>query len=323
MRVPIIQAPIGSACSPSLIAGVANAGALGMLAASWLEPEQLRHKIRSIQALTSRSFGVNFVLVWPQEERVALAIEEGVRIFSFFWGDVEPYARLVHDAGGLVLHSIGSVAEAQRAVDQGADVVVAQGWEAGGHVRGEVALSVLVPAVCDAIGPRPVIAAGGIADGRGLVAALALGAQAVWMGTRFLATTEANVDPIYHSRVLAADDTATVHSSLFDGGWPNAPHRVLRNSTVRAWEQAGRPSPPDRPGEDEIVAFTADGRTIARYSDTIPVANTTGDVEALALYAGQSAALVRDVVSASEIVSRVMTEAESVLGRLALLSSAD
>jgi NAD(P)H-dependent flavin oxidoreductase YrpB (nitropropane dioxygenase family) len=320
IRVPIIQAPIGSACSAALIAEAANAGALGMLAGSWLDPERLRDKIRTIRALTSSPFGVNFVLAWPQDERVAVAIEEGVRIVSFFWGDVERYAPRVHRAGGLVLHSAGSVVEARRAVDQGADIVVAQGWEAGGHVRGDVALSVLVPAVCDAIAPRPVVAAGGVADGRGLVAALALGAEAVWMGTRFLAATEAQVDPMYHSHLIAADDTATVHTTLFDGGWPDAAHRVLRNSTVRAWEAAGCPIPPHRPGENEIVAFTADGHPIPRYSDIIPVADTTGDVEALAMYAGQSAALVRDVASTSEIVSKIVADAESVLRRLALLS---
>ncbi|MEO8450310.1 MAG: nitronate monooxygenase [Gemmatimonadota bacterium] len=314
--VPIIQAPIGSASCPELVAAVAEAGGLGLLAASWLTPDQLRSSIRRTRTLTSRPFGVNLVLAWPQEDRLRIALDEGVGIVSFAWGDPEPYLARVRSGKGRVLHSVGSAEEARAAGRAGVDAIVAQGWEAGGHVRGDVALSVLVPAVCDAVGSLPVIAAGGVADGRGLVSALALGAQAVWMGTRFLASTEARVHPIYQEHLIAAVETSTAHTLLFDGGWPDAPHRTLRNSTVRLWEQAGRPLPPNRPGEGDAIAGGPDGAIVLRYDDTIPVTGSSGDVEALAMYAGQTAGLIHEVLPAAEIIRRTIREAGEVLGRI-------
>lgn len=235
---------------------------------------------------------------------------------SFFWGDPAPYVERAHQAGAVVLHTVGGAEEARRAVGAGVDVVVAQGWEAGGHVWGDTATLPLVPAVVDAVHPTPVIAAGGIADGRGVVAALALGAGAAWIGTRFLASREAAVHPVYRQRVLGASETDTVYSHLFDIGWPDAPHRVLRNSTVRLWEWAGRPPRGKRPGEAEIVAWTADGRPIVRYADVIPLPGMSGDVEALALYAGQSVGLVREEEPAAEIVRKLADEAALVLERV-------
>ena len=312
---PVIQAPIGSASCPALAAAVSDAGGLGMLALSWRSPAEARAKIRATRQLTQRPFGINLVLAWDMRERLEAALDEGVGIVSLAWGDPTPFTSIAHRAGAFVIQTVGSAEEAVRAKDSGVDAVVAQGWESGGHVLGEVAMSVLVPAVCDAVGPLPVIAAGGIADGRGIAAALALGAEAVWIGTRFLATPEAHVHPSYRARVLAARETDTVFSSLFDKGWPDAPHRTMRNSTVRAWEVAGRPDRPNRPGEDDVVARGEDGRPIVRYEDAIPLPGTTGDCEALALYAGQSAALVGEVVPARELVARLMRETTEALDR--------
>lgn len=312
IELPIVQAPISYA--PALVAAVSNAGGLGMIQLSWLEPDRARDVIRETRRLTDRPFGVNLVLEWPQDERLELALEEGVRIVSLFWGDPSAYAGRVHDAGGTVFCTVGSAAEARRVVDAGADVVVAQGWEAGGHVWGEVATFPLVPAVVDAVAPVPVVAAGGIADGRGLAAALGLGAAGVWVGTRFVASEEAGLDPLHKEHIVGASEADTVHSSLFDVGWPAAPHRTLRNSTVRRWEEAGRPAPGSRPGEGEAVAAAPDGTEILRYSSADPELGATGDLEALALYAGQSAGLVHEVLPAGEIVRRIAAEAERVLG---------
>jgi len=314
---PIVQAPIGSAAIPELAAAVANAGGLGMLAGSWLQPDHLVEAIAATRALTRRPFGVNLVLEWDQAERLDVVLKEGVKIVSLTWGDPAPLAPRIKGAGGFLIHTVSSAAEARAVKKAGADAVVAQGWEAGGHVRGEVATSVLVPAVCDAVGDLPVIAAGGIGDGRGIAAALVLGAQAAWLGTRFLATAEANAHSVYQARIVAADETDTVHSELFDLGWPAAPHRTLANSTTRRWEHAGRPGPPQRPGEGEVVAERK-GERIVRYSDTIPTTETTGDVEALALYAGQSAALVADVVPAAVLVERLAEEAVRALSSVPL-----
>jgi NAD(P)H-dependent flavin oxidoreductase YrpB (nitropropane dioxygenase family) len=180
-----------------------------------------------------------------------------------------------------------------------------------------VATMALVPAVVDAVRPVPVLAAGGVADGRGLAAVLALGAEAAWVGTRFLLAQEANVHHEWRRRIRAASETATVHSTLFDRGWPDAPHRTLRNSTVQAWERAGRPAAPERPGEGDLVARAPDGTPLYRYGPEPALAGARGDVEALALYAGQSAGIVTHLLPAAAIVDELTGDAARALARLA------
>lgn len=317
--LPVGQAPIGNATSPALAAAVSNAGGLGMLGMTWRQLDDVRHLIRETRRLSDRPFGVNLVLQWPPDKRLAVCLEEGIKLVSLTWGDPAPYVNRVHAAGGLVMHTVGSADEARRVVDAGVDIVVAQGWEAGGHVWSEVATLPLVPRVVDAVAPRPVVAAGGIADGRGLAAALALGASGVWIGTRFLASREAVVHPVYQKRVVEGAETGTVYSRLFDGGWPDAPHRTLRNSTVLRWEEAGQPPSGRRPGEGEVIATSADGRTVERYHFSTPFPGMTGEMEGLALYAGQSVGLVSQVEAAGEIVKQIAQEAAAVLGRCARL----
>jgi NAD(P)H-dependent flavin oxidoreductase YrpB (nitropropane dioxygenase family) len=212
---------------------------------------------------------------------------------------------------------VATAAEARRAVDAGVDAVVAQGWEAGGHVAGEVTTLALVPAVVDAVTPVPVLAAGGIADGRALAAVLALGAVAGWVGTRFLLAQEADVHEVYLARLRTATETDTVHGGLFDGGWPGAPHRTLRNSTIDEWEAAGRPAPGSRPGEDEVVAVTDGGRTVPRYSDELPTSRTTGDPETMALYAGQGVSQLSHIDPAADIAHALAEDAAHRLAELA------
>jgi nitronate monooxygenase len=309
MTAPVVQAPVGSASTPELAAAVSNAGGLGMLALSWTPAESVGASIRATRALTGGPFGVNFVLAWDQRDRVRACTAESVAVVSTFWGDPAPYVDAIHAGGALHLHTVASADEAVRAVEAGVDVVVAQGWEAGGRVRGDVATLPLVPAVVDAVQPVPVIAAGGVGDGRGLAAVLVLGADAAWIGTRFLLAREAGVHDEWRNRIRCASEAETVHTTLFDGGWPHAPHRTLRNSTVEAWERAGRPAAPARPGEGDVVARTRDGRPIHRYAADAPVAGATGDVEALALYAGQSAGIVKHARPASEIVHELVAGA--------------
>lgn len=314
---PIVQAPIGELSNPRLAAAVSNSGGLGMIALTWTEPDEIREVIRSTQALTTQPFGINLIIDEPQDERLAAVLEGGVKVVSFFWGDPAPYLATVHAAGALALLTVGSAAEARAAVEAGVDVIVAQGWEAGGHVWGEVSTLALVPAVVDAVGLTPVIAAGGITDGRGLAAVLALGAGAAWMGTRFVASEEAPAHPDYIERVVATGETGTFHSKLFDVGWPDAAHRVLRNATVDLWLEAGRPPSGRRPGEGDVIANGADGSDIVRYSSVSPRVGTTGNVADLSLWAGQGVGLVHEVLPAAQIVHRTVSEAERILERLA------
>jgi len=183
LRFPILQAPIGSVASAELAAAVANAGGLGHLACTWRTPEQLRTLFRATDALTSRAYGANFVLDFPIDDRLEAALTHGVPVISFFWGDGARYVTRVKAAGAVAIQVVGSIAEARQAADAGFDLIVAQGREAGGHVRGQLGAFALLPQVVDAVAPLPVIAAGGIVDHRGVAAAKALGAQGVWVGT--------------------------------------------------------------------------------------------------------------------------------------------
>jgi nitronate monooxygenase len=304
---PLVQAPIGPAAVPPLVASVSNAGALGMLALTWFADTAAL--VRETAAMTSRPFGGNLVLAWDQHARLEAALDAGLRIVSLSFGEPAGYVEQVHAAGGLVLQSVASAEEARSVVAAGVDVVVAQGWEAGGHVWGRVATLPLVPAVVDAVAPIPVLAAGGIGDARGVAAVLALGAQAAWVGTRFLLATEAPLHEQYRRRLIAAAETdAEWYADLYDVGWPNAPHRALRNTTGETWEAAGRPDSGSRPGEGESIARRPSGETIARYSSTMPLEGMTGDIDALSLWAGQSVAFATTTRSAAEIVAELVSQ---------------
>jgi nitronate monooxygenase len=321
IEIPVALAPMGGAVGPALTAAVSNAGGLGMIALWNAPPDLLRQQIRQIRALTDRPFGVNLVLAFPQEERLAICLEEGVSIVSSFWGDPASFTAQAHAGGATtVIHTVSTAEEARHAVSCGVDVVVAQGWEAGGHVRGMVATLPLVPAVVDAVGPgTPVVAAGGIADGRGLAAALCLGAAGAWIGTRFLASKEATVHARYRELLFGASENDTAHTGIFDIGWPNAPHRVLRNKTLDAWEAAGRPPSGQRPGEGEMVARSPARGDIQRYRSYTPAADAEGDIDALSLWAGQSVGLVSHLQPAAEILREIVDEAHAVLERLRAL----
>jgi NAD(P)H-dependent flavin oxidoreductase YrpB (nitropropane dioxygenase family) len=314
IEAPIIQAPIGGISTPELAAAVSNAGGLGMIGVGGLPLDLVEARLRATRELTGRPFGANVILATSPAKAVGVVLDAGVKILSLFWGDPAPFVARAHEAGALVLATVGSAREAREAVAAGVDVVVAQGWEAGGHVRGTVSTLALVPRVVDEVDPVPVIAAGGIADGRGVAAVLALGAAAAWIGTRFVCAEESAAHPVYQQLLAAAVETDTVYSVLFDLGWPCAPHRTLRNSTVRAWQDAGEPAPGARPGEDEVIARRRDGSEVRRYAVSPPsVLLATGDPEAMAVYAGQGVGLVTRVEPAAEIVRSLVREAQQAL----------
>lgn len=319
IELPIIQAPMGGAVGPPLAAAVSNAGGLGMLVPWRADIDTVRRQIREMRALTARPFGVNLVLEFPQEERLAVCLDERVPVISFFWRDPSSLVPLAKAGGAIVMHTVGSAADAKQAISCGVDIVIAQGWEAGGHVRGTVATMPLIPAVVDAVSPAPVVAAGGIADGRGLAAALALGASGAWIGTRFLASHEAAIHPRYRELLLQANENDTVYlENFFDIRWPNASHRTLRNKTIEVWEAAGRPPTGKRPGEGEVIGKSRSIGPIVRYQSYTPGADADGDIDAMALWAGQSVGLVSTVQSAGEIVRQIADEADAIIRRLAL-----
>jgi NAD(P)H-dependent flavin oxidoreductase YrpB (nitropropane dioxygenase family) len=282
------------------------------------DADTIRQQIRETRALTSRPFGVNLNLEFPQDERLDVCLAEKAPIISFFWREPGALVRRAKEAGAIVLHTVGSAEMARRAVENGVDVVVAQGWEAGGHVRGTVATLPLIPAVVDVVGAIPVVAAGGIADGRGLAAVLALGAAGAWIGTRFLLSHEAAIHPRYRELLLSATEEDTVFlEELFDVGWRKAPHRVLRNKTIETWEAAGRPPSGARPGEGEVIARSGSVGEIVRYRAYTPGLDAEGDIDALSLWSGQSVGLVSEIKPAGDIVREIVAQAQSTLRKLA------
>jgi nitronate monooxygenase len=237
------------------------------------------------------------------------ALSAGARIVSFFWGDIAPYVKRAKEAGALIMHMVATPEEAQRSIDLGVDVLIAQGAEAGGHVWGRLSTMALVPLVVDVAGSIPVIASGGIADGRGLAATLMLGASGVSLGTRFLASTEAAYHDDYKRRLVEATASDTLETTLFDGGWPNALHRVLRNRVVEVWEAAGRPKSGSRPGENDQIGLSPDGKPLMRYSIASLLQGAQGSIDDFVIYAGQSVGLIKDILPASEIIDRMINEA--------------
>jgi nitronate monooxygenase/enoyl-[acyl-carrier protein] reductase II len=318
---PIISAPLGGGnAGPELAAAVSEAGGLGLLGMGGLAAPAIREQIRDTRRRTSKPFGAGLLLPLLEGGEVEACVEERVSVLLLFWGDPAPHVEKAKRAGIRVFAQVGSVAEAMAAAAAGVDAIVAQGFEAGGHVRGTTSLAALVPAVVQAAAPLPVVAAGGIATGRGLAAALVLGAQAALMGTRFVCSEEARASREYKERIVRARAEDTVHTMLFDVGWPDAAHRVLRNRAVDEWEAAGRPPSGRRPGEGTIVGRMRVGgemSDVPRYFVGNPMIGFEGDLEYVALYAGESCSLVNDVKPAAAIVRDVVAEAEAVLRELA------
>lgn len=302
---PIWNAGLGpSIAGPELAAAVSEAGGLGVLGMGGMTPEVVSRSIAELRGLTDRPFGVNLILPLLEEGSIEAVLEARAPLLVLFWGDPTPYVAAAHEAGVKVAVQCGSVEEAVAAVEGGVDAVIMQGVEAGGHVRGTTGVAVLVAATVDAIGPVPVVASGGIADARGVRAALDLGAQAVSLGTKFLCSHQASATPEYKQRIVAATATDTVHTTLFDVGWPEAPHRVLRNTAYRDWEAAKRPEL-DMTDHTNIVGrmeIAGEPVELPRYSVLSPQPGFVGDMDQIALYAGQSCSLVNDIADAGQIV---------------------
>jgi nitronate monooxygenase len=323
-RYPIISAGMGGPARSELAAAVSQAGGFGLLGMVRESPALIEREIAAVRQRTNRAFGVNLIpaCTTPQllEDELAACFHAGVPAMCFFWDvDAQAVAKAKR-AGCLVLYQVGSAADAVKAVDAGADVIVVQGVEAGGHVWGRRALSVLLPEVVDAV-DVPVAASGGIVDGRGLAAVLALGADGIHCGTAFLASTESFAHDYHKERLIAAGPGETVHTDLFAINWPpNAPVRVLKNSvTAAAGEKLWGYHPDALPRE--VIA--RDGESpVHRYDTNSPLRTTSGDLEAMALYAGDGVARVNAIRPAAEIVERMMAEAiAAIRGNAAMITA--
>lgn len=326
--VPIFNVGFGSGARAELAAALSNAGGCGVIGAAGMPADHLREEIARLRALTSNSFGVNVIIaglaLYPDlapviEERITVCFEERVPVLVLFWGDPAPFVAGARRAGTKLFIQVGSVEEAEAAAEAGVDAVIAQGSEAGGHVKSTTPIWEILPACVEAVAPVPVLASGGIADGAGIARALSLGAQGVSLGTRFVASEEANAHPEYKRRVVAGTAADTVYTEdLFDVGWPGAPHRALRGRTFEEWDAAGRPPPGQRPGEGTMIGTISEpwgSREVQRNSALMTTAHFEGDVDYAPLWAGESVELVRKVEPAAEIVAKLVREAEAALRR--------
>uniref|UniRef100_A0A7N0ZXT6 2-nitropropane dioxygenase n=1 Tax=Kalanchoe fedtschenkoi TaxID=63787 RepID=A0A7N0ZXT6_KALFE len=312
----IMQAPLGPDISgPELVAAVANAGGIGLLRApDWEAPEYVRGLIRKTRTLTDKPFGIGVVLAFPHEENIRVILEEKVAVLQVYWGEVERNLVLeAHHAGVKVVPQVGSVNDAKKVLDSGVDAVIVQGREAGGHIIGQEGIFSLLPRVVDLVSGRiPVIAAGGIVDGRGYVAALALGAQGICLGTRFVASKESYAHPEYKRKLIELDKTE--YTDVFGRSrWPGAPHRVLQ--TEFFCNLKSLPAHENEANQTVIGHSIIHGqeKEIRRYAGTVPNVTTTGEIENMAMYAGQSVGLIREILPAGEVVERLIEEAQNLM----------
>ncbi|HEX2191132.1 MAG TPA: nitronate monooxygenase [Longimicrobiaceae bacterium] len=307
--------------APDLAVAVCRAGAIGSLAIGPLPAEAARALIQAVRTQTDRPLNVNFITLFATEEHVRVCVEERVPIVSFHWGHPpRAWIDALHAGGAKVWEQVGSVEAARAAAADGVDLVIAQGTEAGGHNLGTLPTFVLVPAVVDAVGPETmVLAAGGISDGRQVAAALALGADGVWVGTRLVASEEAFAHPEYKERLVEAEGADTRLSPIFGPEMPHFnPMRVLENRVVREFTGREDEVPTDTSGEPVIGSTTFMGQQVdlRRFTNWVPVATTVGDLEEMPLLAGQGVGQVREVRPAAEIVRELVEEAAAVLFRL-------
>lgn len=306
--------------APGFTIAASEAGILGSFAGVGLmPPEVLAQMLAAVRAGTGKPFHVNFITIYTQDAHIELCAALKVAAVSFHWGPPKPHwVTLLHAAGVKVWEQVGSVAAARKAADSGIDCIVAQGSEAGGHNYGELPTFVLVPAVRDAIGDTMLLAAGGIADGRGLAAALALGADGAWIGTRLVATDEANVHHRYKERLVQADGADTVRTRIFGKHHPDFnPIRVLRNRVVNEWHDRQDEVPSDNSAQPVVGTMDMFGAKteLRKFTNLVPMPSAEADFDELPLLSGQGVGLVHSIAPMREVVEKIVGDAALILAR--------
>ena len=301
---PIVLGGMGTGTSPALVAAVSGAGALGVLGATRQSPEELAREAEAIRAATPRPFGLNLLLFMERPGQYDALLAARPKVVSTAWPTLEQdlgsYVARAHAIGAVFMHMVSTVAEAKAAARAGADIIVAQGTEGGGHI-GLMGTMPLVPMVVSAVAPTPVLAAGGVADGRGLAAALALGADGVLLGTRFLATDEAPIAKGFKQAIVESDGHDTLVTDIPDVAngqvWPGAYVRVRRNRFIDGWI-----------GRDNELR-----RRRTEVSAQLREAAKAGDPDRGAIMIGQTAGLIDRVDPAAEVVRQISRDAEAIL----------
>jgi NAD(P)H-dependent flavin oxidoreductase YrpB (nitropropane dioxygenase family) len=323
VRFPFVGAGMGFVSMPELVAAVSNAGGIGVLGNAIEPPPGTQALIRSIRTLTQNLFGVDFIFdasafgPITTDAHIDVCIAEGVRLIVFHM-NVPPkvWVDRLHAAGAKVWMQAASVQQARDAAAIGMDAIIAQGSQAGGHNKSTTRTLKLLPQIVEAVAPVMVLASGGIADGQGVVDALALGAEGVWVGTRLVASTEAHAHEEYKRRVVKAAGNSTATTTMFGPEYPNRPYRVLRNRIVKefAGREAEIPSPPPPEVIGTTVLFPLTLRqpfTMPKFSAIVPTPETQGDFEEMGMPAGaDSVKVIKRIQPAAEIVAEMMAEAQ-------------
>jgi NAD(P)H-dependent flavin oxidoreductase YrpB (nitropropane dioxygenase family) len=323
IRHPIAGAGMAFAgMTPGLAVAVSQAGGLGSLGVGLMPAPALAATISAIRAGTSQPFNVNFITPLTEQAQIDVACAAAVPVASFHWDHPKrAWIDALHQAGTKVWEQVGSVDAARRAVDDGIDLVVAQSSEAGGHNYGRLPMMAQLPLIADAVAPALVLAAGGIADGRGLAAALMLGADGAWIGTRLVATAESAAHEEYKARLVAGDPEDTVRTHIFGRENPLFnPMRVLRNRVVNEWTDRADDVPSDTAALPVIGHFDLLGARmdLHKFSNFVPMHGaTTGDLDEMPLLAGQGVGLIDAVEPAGEVIARMVAQAADVIGRAA------
>ncbi|MEO6609389.1 MAG: nitronate monooxygenase [Aestuariivirga sp.] len=323
-NVPIMLAGMGGVARSELVAAVAQAGGYGILGMVRESPELIAVEIDAVRARTNRPFAVNLIPAATDpallDAELGVCIDRNVPAMCFFWHVVPSALTRAKAAGCLVIHQVGSLKAALEAEAAGADVLIVQGVEAGGHVHGTTGALILIEQVARAVSV-PIAASGGFATGASLVAALSLGAQAIHCGTAFLATVESYAHDYHKQRVITATAEDTVYTDAFALNWPpSSPVRVIANSVTAALGTQFMGHHPDSMPR-EVIAEDA-GRPLLKYSTDSPLRTTSGNLEAMALFAGQSASMIEALPTAADRIAIIMKEAEATLARLDAVPSA-
>lgn len=322
LATPIVQAGMAFAgMAPPLCIAVCEAGAMGSIAGvGIIPPEGNRQQLGGVQSNTSKPFHVNYITPYTTAEHIAVMAELKPAAVSFHWGaPEEAWVKTLKDAGIDIWVQVGSVEDGETAVAGGADVIVAQGSEAGGHNYGAASTLVLTPMMLDALGDTAlVVASGGIADGRGLAAVLSMGADGAWIGTRFVASAEAMVADEYKDRLVASGIGDTTLTHMFGRHHPEFnPMRVLRNRVVNEWSDRYAEVPADNSSEPLVGRMDLFGEEteLRKFTNMVPMAGATGDFEELPMLSGEGVGLIHSVKPAADIVQELTEEAQKALSR--------
>jgi nitronate monooxygenase len=285
---------------------------MGSMAFTRASPDDAKDRVKKVLAATNAPFAVNYILGF-EPRSLAAALDAGAPVVQFSWGIPETQmVALIRSAGAKFGVQVASAEGARTALDAGADYLVCQGMEAGGHVQASSPVMDVLASVLPVARGKPVFAAGGIANGAGIRRVLAAGASGAALGTRFVATEESYAHPEYKQALVKADGTQTTLTVCFEGGWSNALHRSLRNETFLRWEAAGCPPAGKRPGEGDILAKRPDGSAVLRYAAFSPSKAITGDrITECALHAGLGVGEINDIPPAGNLVRRLWTECET------------